>query len=276
MSATQTAFSRSISTNSSGKKKRLQLFQRYGSPTWRKRPTSEYHRQTTNGAAVNKDQARFSAHVTGLMQVAPQSPIGEICTEPETWKLHHYSSREVAEELCLMDGEILRKIDPSELHNGAWMKKEVGLEQHNILEIVHCLHRVEAVLVRLLIIVIVISCSDLNHYKLELGMHCYENFKKLRIRGAEREREIKPTVMTRMFYSMCTERPAGTQCPRNGASIQRTSHDGAQRDSGGGDYPREGKGHQFIHKGKCMTLCALIPVRSCMAYGMTPDPVLWV
>jgi hypothetical protein len=27
-----------------------------------------------------------------------------------------------------MDGEILRKIDPSELHNGAWMKKEVGLD----------------------------------------------------------------------------------------------------------------------------------------------------
>ena len=226
MSTTQTAFSRSISTNSSGKKKRLQLFQRYGSPTWRKRPTSEYHRQTTNGAAADKGKARFSTHVTGLVQVAPQSPVGEICTEPETWKLHHYSSREVAEELCLMDGEILRKIDPSELHNGAWMKKEVGLD------IVHFLHRVEAVLVRLLIIVIVISCSDLNHYKLELEMHCYESFKKLRIRGAERERErereIKPTVMTRMFYSMCTERPAGTQCPRNGASIQRTSHDGAQ------------------------------------------------
>ena len=33
----------------------------------------------------------------------------------------------MAEELCLMDGEILRKIDPAELHGGAWMKKEVGL-----------------------------------------------------------------------------------------------------------------------------------------------------
>jgi hypothetical protein len=57
-----------------------------------------------------------------------QAPVGEIHTEPETWRLHYYRSREVAEELCLMDGEILRKIDPSELHNGAWMKKEVGLE----------------------------------------------------------------------------------------------------------------------------------------------------
>ena len=123
MLATQTAFSRSISTSSSGKKKRLQLFQRYGSPTWRKRPNSEYHR---NGAAVDNDQARFSAHIPGVVQVA-QSPIGEICTEPETWRLHQYRSREVAEELCLMDGEILRKIDPAELHSGAWMKKEVGL-----------------------------------------------------------------------------------------------------------------------------------------------------
>ena len=127
MSATQTEFSRSVSTNSSGKKKRLHLFQRHGSPTWRKRPTSEYHRKVSNGTAADtNDKARFSTQITGVMQVA-QSPVGEICTETETWKLHHYSSREVAEELCLMDGEILRKIDPTELHNGAWMKREVRL-----------------------------------------------------------------------------------------------------------------------------------------------------
>ena len=35
-----------------------------------------------------------------------------------------YSSRHVAEELCLVDSELLRKIDPNELQNGAWMKKE--------------------------------------------------------------------------------------------------------------------------------------------------------
>ena len=39
-------------------------------------------------------------------------------------KLHEYSSREVAEELCLIDSELLRKIDTNELRNGAWMKKE--------------------------------------------------------------------------------------------------------------------------------------------------------
>ena len=127
MSATPQAFSRSVSTNSSGKKKRLHLFRRHGSPTWRKRPASEYQKPTNgtiNGAAADSDRARFSTHVTGVVQVA-QSPVEEICTEPESWRLHYYRSREVAEELCLMDGEILRKIDPAELHGGAWMKKEV-------------------------------------------------------------------------------------------------------------------------------------------------------
>ena len=133
MSATPQAFSRSVSTNSSGKKKRLHLFRRHDSPTWRKRPTSEYHRKPTNGtingAAADSDRARFSTHVTGVVQVA-QSPVEEICTEPESWRLHYYRSREVAEELCLMDGEILRKIDPAELHGGAWMKKEVRWTEH--------------------------------------------------------------------------------------------------------------------------------------------------
>ena len=39
-------------------------------------------------------------------------------------KLHGYRSREVAEELCLIDSELLRKINPNELQNGAWMKKD--------------------------------------------------------------------------------------------------------------------------------------------------------
>ena len=39
-------------------------------------------------------------------------------------RLSEYSSRHVAEELCLVDSELLRKIDPNELQNGAWMKKE--------------------------------------------------------------------------------------------------------------------------------------------------------
>ena len=39
-------------------------------------------------------------------------------------KLNEYRSREVAEELCLMDSELLRKIEPAELQNGAWMKKD--------------------------------------------------------------------------------------------------------------------------------------------------------
>ena len=39
-------------------------------------------------------------------------------------KLHLYDSFEVAQELSMLDGELLRKIDPDELKNGAWMKKD--------------------------------------------------------------------------------------------------------------------------------------------------------
>jgi len=38
-------------------------------------------------------------------------------------KLHHLPPREVAEELTLMDAELLRRIQPSELEDGAWMDK---------------------------------------------------------------------------------------------------------------------------------------------------------
>ena len=44
--------------------------------------------------------------------------------DPTRKKLNEYRSREVAEELCLMDSELLRKIEPAELQNGAWMKKD--------------------------------------------------------------------------------------------------------------------------------------------------------
>ena len=44
--------------------------------------------------------------------------------DPPRRKLKEYRSREVAEELCLMDSELLRKIDTAELQNGAWMKKD--------------------------------------------------------------------------------------------------------------------------------------------------------
>jgi len=44
-------------------------------------------------------------------------------------KLHSYQPQEVAEELCLMDAELIRKIRPEELGNGGWMKEDkVGRE----------------------------------------------------------------------------------------------------------------------------------------------------
>ena len=47
-------------------------------------------------------------------------------------RLHSYQPQEVAEELCLMDAELLRKIGPKELENGAWMKQDkVGVNGRN-------------------------------------------------------------------------------------------------------------------------------------------------
>ena len=39
-------------------------------------------------------------------------------------KLYQYSSKEVAEELTLIDAELIRGIGPEEVQNEAWMKKE--------------------------------------------------------------------------------------------------------------------------------------------------------
>ena len=55
------------------------------------------------------------------MQVSPVSPG---CPAPVRKKLLCYPPREVAQELCLMDAELLRKIQPEELEHGAWMKKD--------------------------------------------------------------------------------------------------------------------------------------------------------
>ena len=120
---------RSESTNTT-KKKKLHLFQRHGSPTWRKRPMSEvYHSGSSSADTSRSVNGSLKLSRTSLPTDVAESPV-EICTEPETWKLHHFSSREVAEELCLMDGEVLRKINPEELDNGAWMKKEVSQHSH--------------------------------------------------------------------------------------------------------------------------------------------------
>ena len=43
---------------------------------------------------------------------------------PFSKKLYQYGCREVAQELAVMDAEMLRKIVPEELQNGAWMKKD--------------------------------------------------------------------------------------------------------------------------------------------------------
>ena len=57
--------------------------------------------------------------------MAEQDATGDVpAADPPHKKLSEFKSRDVAEELCLMDSELLRKIDPAELQHGAWMKKD--------------------------------------------------------------------------------------------------------------------------------------------------------
>lgn len=42
---------------------------------------------------------------------------------PPPRRLYQFPAREVTMELTLMDGEMLRRISPEEIKNGAWMDK---------------------------------------------------------------------------------------------------------------------------------------------------------
>ena len=59
-----------------------------------------------------------------MSNVEEASGVSSSVADAPRRKLNEYRSREVAEELCLMDSELLRKIEPAELQNGAWMKKD--------------------------------------------------------------------------------------------------------------------------------------------------------
>ena len=59
-----------------------------------------------------------------MSNVEEASGVSRSVADAPRRKLNEYRSREVAEELCLMDSELLRKIEPAELQNGAWMKKD--------------------------------------------------------------------------------------------------------------------------------------------------------
>ena len=51
-------------------------------------------------------------------------PVPVVSDSSRKTKLHQFSPKEVAEELSLMDAELLRKIASKELENGTWMKKD--------------------------------------------------------------------------------------------------------------------------------------------------------
>lgn len=56
-------------------------------------------------------------------------------------KLYKSDPRAVAEELTVLDGEMLRRIKPQELRNGAWMKKEKEQSAPNIMQLIQSFNR---------------------------------------------------------------------------------------------------------------------------------------
>lgn len=124
MSSLQTTVKRSASTDGE-RKRRLHFFHRIGSPPSRNRPKSD-HCQRHLSSAADEECAINDGWGSQAYNVVREVDSPELCIEPDTMRLHQFGSGAVAVELCLLDGEILRKIEPEELHNGAWMKKEVS------------------------------------------------------------------------------------------------------------------------------------------------------
>ena len=59
--------------------------------------------------------------------------VGSGNNEMSDQRLHLFTALEVAEELTLRDAEMLRRITPEEITNGAWMDdKNVGLCEYNV------------------------------------------------------------------------------------------------------------------------------------------------
>ena len=77
---------------------------------------------------------RFAALKMSCKEVVTSNHVTISVGDPTRKKLNEYRSREVAEELCLMDSELLRKIEPAELQNGAWMKKTRSVEERRVEE----------------------------------------------------------------------------------------------------------------------------------------------
>ena len=127
MTSLQTTVKRSASAGAN-KKRRLRFFHRIGSPPSRNRPSSEAECQQplVSGQSDEENDMNDSRYRSQTYSVVRTVESPEACSEPDPMRLHHFSSRAVAEELCLLDGEMVRRIEPEELHNGAWMKKEVS------------------------------------------------------------------------------------------------------------------------------------------------------
>lgn len=121
----QTTFKRSASADAERKRRLQHFFHRIGSPPSRNRPKSD-HCQRHLSPAADEEIDINDGWGSQACNVVREVDSPEFSAEPDTMRLHQFGSGAVAVELCLLDGEILRKIEPEELHNGAWMKKEVS------------------------------------------------------------------------------------------------------------------------------------------------------
>lgn len=79
-----------------------------------------FHRRVHSSSAIKFQLVLEEKDTEGSPHV-PGSDKNQLRVER---KLHHLSPRELAEELTLMDAELLRKIQPKELEDGAWMDKD--------------------------------------------------------------------------------------------------------------------------------------------------------
>lgn len=79
-----------------------------------------FHRRVHSSSAIKIQLVLEEGDTEGSPHV-PGSDKNQLRVEQ---KLHHLPPRELAEELTLMDAELLRKIQPRELEDGAWMDKD--------------------------------------------------------------------------------------------------------------------------------------------------------
>ena len=93
-----------------------------------------FHRRVHSSSAIKIQLVLEEGDREGSPHV-PGSDKNQLRVEQ---KLHHLPPRELAEELTLTDAELLRKIQPRELEDGAWMDKDKVSSSHSTAIVILC------------------------------------------------------------------------------------------------------------------------------------------